>query len=125
MTVDIALIRIWHPSRKEFISDGMLTTDNRFMGVDAAKNIVLEPIVEVDFFTGRVANDGKPVYQNDLVRAESQNEFGSWRTYEAGVIYDPSNMAYVLDEKMKDGEELLEESVATTKIIAVLGHLHI
>lgn len=125
LEINIPFFRVWDCIRKEFVANGMFTIDNRFLTLNENNQMEIAKSVEIDMFTGRLANDQKPVYQNDLVEVESQNEFGSWRKYQAGIVYDISRMSYVLDEVLKQGEDPREETVATTKILAVIGHIHV
>lgn len=113
------IFRAYHKLSRTFIKDGFLTTDNKFLV--SAPNELPIPIegVEIDFFTGKMAENGQPVYQHDEVEIATPNEFGSVTLGTGIIVYNADTMRYtVACDNVDHNQEL------PTKILRVIGHKH-
>lgn len=117
--MNIPLIRAYHRPSNSFITDGFLTLDNKFLIVRPNELPVPLADITIDFFTGRFAESGQPVYQNDIVEIATLNEFGSAFIDQGIVRYEVKNMCYAIVSKNVADQPL------PTKITRVIGHDHI
>lgn len=117
--MNIPLYRAYDKKTKAFITRGYLNADNVFF--DWA--LIARDNIEVDLFTGKVANDGTPIYQNDLVAYDFINEFGSAISFEGIIRYDPHLMRYVLNATTTK-QEAGKSYEGMLNIKKVIGHNH-
>lgn len=98
----------------------MVTADNRFLRiVPAGLPLPLDNVI-IDLFTGKFAESGQPVYQNDVVQIATPNEFGSALLDRGVVRYDIEGMCFIIISEMMKGKT---ERVPT-KIVSVIGQNH-
>ena len=119
------LYRAWSNKEKRFIK-GVLSTENKFLVFNEETKQLDAPIDDlfiIDLYTGKIAGDGKPVYQNDHVRYFLKNEFGSMAEYDGVVKYDPEVFGYYIERATENPQTMLVEDELI--ISAVLGHTHI
>lgn len=115
-----ALFRAYSRSTKEFVPFGILTTRNEFFIKNPEGTSVQLKDIDIDLFLGGHAEDGTPIYENDIVEVATMNEFGSATLDTAVVRFDPAGLAYFLESKTKEFEDIL----LPTKIVRVIGHDH-
>lgn len=114
-----SIYRAFHMPTGKFMSVGALTVDDRFLVSDGPEKLVALEGIRIEFFTGRISNNGQAVYQNDQVKFGVLNEFGSMAIKEGIVRYDNRSMAHYLDIPESTP---LGEVHGTISIIEVIGH---
>lgn len=108
--------RAYYPPTRSFLKEGSLSLDRTFTMSTEDGGLPLSN-VHIDFFTGRYAEDGTPVYNHDVVEIATPNEYGSM-TLEKGMInYDPFSMCYFITSSTED-------TMMPTQIMKVIGHHH-
>ncbi len=111
------IYRAYHKPTGKFVQ-GVLGTDNKFL-VGSVLGVLELTDVHIDFFTGKVAESGQPVYQNDIVELSTPNEFGSFFIDKGVVRYDPTNMCFTIVS-----EHIKEPGRMPTNILQVIGNNH-
>ena len=120
----IGLIRAWDKDLRKFLENGSLSLDGYFATKEPAGAPRLAA-VDIDFFTGMLAADNTPVYQNDRVLLDASNEFGSMTEHQAVIVYEPAQMRYIPDIALKEGEAAAGDFVGSYTIKTVIGHIHV
>lgn len=113
--VSVPMYRAYHKESKCYV-EGELSTTGQFiprMPVIGIMNIV------IDLFTGKVAEDGQPVYENDEVEFGTPNEFGSMAIAQGLVKYSTEHMAFLIMQAVQP--EDANTFPLPTKILKVLG----
>ena len=114
------LFRAWYQPAAQYVKDGYVTLDNKFMIMANGKLVPLD-FVHIEFFTGiEGVEDHQPVYQNDIVSVGVRNEFGSVTLHQAIVRYYPSRMGFSFEDV--DGK--LADVFVESTILRVLGQHH-
>jgi hypothetical protein len=116
---DAPIFRAYHKPSNIFITDGMITSDNKFLRIVAGSIPLPMSNVYIDLFTGHFAESGEPIYQNDIVEIATPNEFGSVLIDKGMVRYDVAGMCFtIISESMKGADRV------PTQIVRVIGHSH-
>jgi hypothetical protein len=114
------MIRAFHHPTHAFVPLGMLDLQNRFYIRSFEGPIFPLVDVTIDFFTGRFAEDGRPIYQSDRVEMETKNQWGSLFKDTGTVEYDPHLMCYFITSDAYPDQD----GPLPTKITRVIGHAH-
>lgn len=113
-----SLVRAYYVPARIFIKEGYLSMDDRFMVEVNGRLTPLSDVV-IDFFSGRFAKDGTPIYQNDIVQCAVPNEFGSVEIFEGVMRFDALTMRFFIQD---EGEHDTVDVMQGMDFLKVVGY---